>query len=209
MLAKIFNNARKPEGFLGKLMVLGMNSGSHTALAKWAFEVISVPSKGQLLDIGCGGGANVARLLKFGPNCEVTGIDYSPVSVAKTAKVNAAAVKAGRCSVKEANVLSMPFGDHTFQLVTAFETVYFWPEIERSLAEVMRVMAPGATFVIVNEGDGVGNANDKWEKIISGMHTYTAEELQVLLQRVGFQEIVVRRMESQHWLMVTAVKPQA
>lgn len=29
LLKKFFNNARKPEGFLGKIMVAGMNGGGH------------------------------------------------------------------------------------------------------------------------------------------------------------------------------------
>lgn len=36
LLSKFFSNARKPEGFLGKIMVNGMNGGGHAAMdAKW------------------------------------------------------------------------------------------------------------------------------------------------------------------------------
>ena len=33
LLSKIFGNTRKPEGFFGRLMVTGMNGGSHAAMA--------------------------------------------------------------------------------------------------------------------------------------------------------------------------------
>ena len=33
LLSKIFNNTRKPEGFWGKMMVAGMNGGSHAEMA--------------------------------------------------------------------------------------------------------------------------------------------------------------------------------
>jgi alcohol dehydrogenase class IV len=36
LLRKFFNQTRKPEGFLGKLMLSGMNSG-HAKLADWGF----------------------------------------------------------------------------------------------------------------------------------------------------------------------------
>ena len=36
LLSKFFSNARKPEGFLGKIMVNGMNGGGHAAMANWA-----------------------------------------------------------------------------------------------------------------------------------------------------------------------------
>ena len=63
LLGKIFGNTRKPEGFFGRLMVAGMNGGSHAAMATWGLEKIDIPQTGEILDIGCGGGANIARLL--------------------------------------------------------------------------------------------------------------------------------------------------
>ncbi len=38
LLGKIFGNTRKPEGFFGRLMVAGMNGGSHAAMATWGLE---------------------------------------------------------------------------------------------------------------------------------------------------------------------------
>ena len=80
LLSKIFSNTRKPEGFFGRLMVAGMNGGSHAAMAKWGLEIIDIPQTGEILDIGCGGGANIARLLARSKASKVTGVDYSPVS---------------------------------------------------------------------------------------------------------------------------------
>ncbi len=41
-----------------------------------------------------------------------------------------------------------------FDLATAFETVYFWPGLEKCFAEVCRILKPGGTFPICNESDG-------------------------------------------------------
>ncbi len=84
ILSKFFNNTRKPEGFLGKLMVNGMNSGGHARMAEWALSSVSIQEDSQILEAGCGGGANIARLLKRCPKGKVTGIDYSSVSVRKS-----------------------------------------------------------------------------------------------------------------------------
>lgn len=130
LLSKIFNNARKPDGFFGKIMVNGMNTGSHAAMSEWAFTKITVPNEGELLDIGCGGGANLARMLERSQNGQVTGIDYSAVSVNKSRSFNSEAVQQKRCTVLEGDVSKLPFANEQFQLVTAFETIYFWPEIE-------------------------------------------------------------------------------
>ena len=53
-----FENTRKPQGFGGKLMTKMMNIG-HAKLSQWGFSNISVNSDAAVLDVGCGGGANI------------------------------------------------------------------------------------------------------------------------------------------------------
>lgn len=206
LLSKIFSNTRKPEGFWGRMMVAGMNGGSHAAMASWGLDIANVPADGEIIDIGCGGGANLARLMDRSLRAKVTGVDYSAVSVEKSRKVNADAIAKGRCKVLEASVASLPFKDGTFTMATAFETVYFWPDIEKSFAEVRRILVPGGKFLIVNEDDGLSGNNEKWEKMIEGMHTYTPDELKANLSAAGFRDIVVHLNESKHWLCAIAIK---
>lgn len=90
--------------------------------------------------------------------------------------------------------------------MTAFETVYFWPDIEKSFSGVRRILADGGTFLIVNEDDGLSGNNGKWEKIIDGMHTYTPDELKTHLTAAGFRNVTIHRDEARHWLAATAIK---
>lgn len=75
-----FENTRKPVGFGGKIMVAMMNVG-HSAVARWGLQFLNAAPDAKVLDCGCGGGANIKRLLKKCPEGIVKGIDYSPVSV--------------------------------------------------------------------------------------------------------------------------------
>ncbi len=206
LLSKIFSNTRKPEGFFGRMMVNGMNGGGHARLAEWGLSHLTLTADANVLDVGCGGGANVARLLKRCPKGTVTGIDYSPVSVKKSTEVNAAAIAAGRCRVLEGTAAALPFEDSAFDLVTAFETVYFWPDIEECFRGVCRTLKENGRFVIVNEDDGLTGKNEKWEKIIDGMHTYTPNELHTHLTAAGFSDITIISDEQRHWLCVISVK---
>lgn len=52
LLSKIFSNTRRPEGFWGRMMVAGMNGGSHALMASWGMEYVSFPQEGAILDIG-------------------------------------------------------------------------------------------------------------------------------------------------------------
>ena len=124
---EIFENTRKPQGFGGKLMTKMMNSG-HAKLSQWGFSNISAKSDAEVLDVGCGGGANIAVWLDRCRNGHVTGMDYSEVSVAESQKLNALAIKQGKCNVVQGDVSAIPFSDATFDYVSAFETVYFYQD---------------------------------------------------------------------------------
>lgn len=195
-----FENTRRPEGFGGKLMVSMMNLG-HGALAKWGLQHLEVPEGAAVLDCGCGGGANIKKLLEKAAQGSVKGIDYSEVSVEKSRSLNASAISAGRCEIMQANVAQLPFEDNSFDLVTAFETVYFWPELPACFREVGRVLRPGGTFFICNE---CGEDN-KWTDIVSGLKIYTADELTQLLTKAGFTDIVMHKNDK-GWLCATARK---
>ena len=53
-----------------------MNTG-HSKLAKWGFTKIYTKLDSKVLDIGCGGGANIVNWIKKCSTGHVTGIDYS------------------------------------------------------------------------------------------------------------------------------------
>ena len=58
-----FENTRKPVGLGGKIMVAMMNLG-HSPVARWGLRFLELTPDAKVLDCGCGGGANMKRLLK-------------------------------------------------------------------------------------------------------------------------------------------------
>ena len=200
-----FENIRKPQGFGGKLMTKMMNSG-HAKLSQWGFSNISAKPDAAVLDVGCGGGANIAVWLDKCGNGHVTGIDYSEVSVAESQRLNAAAIKQGKCCVVQGDVSAIPFPDAAFDYVSAFETVYFWPGFEKCFFEVNRVLKSGGTFLICNESDGANAADEKWTKIIGGMKIYNCDHLVAALKVAGFTEIKTYANTKKHWVCIAATK---
>jgi SAM-dependent methyltransferase len=104
------NNCRKPEGFLGSVMLSMMNVG-HKGLHLWGLEQIRINGTDDVLDIGCGGGTNIERLLVLASEGRVCGLDYSPVFVEKSTRLNEAAVASGRSEIKEGSVSNIPWPD--------------------------------------------------------------------------------------------------
>ena len=140
-----FENTRKPVGFGGKTMVAMMNSG-HGAMADWGFEHITIPADATVLDAGCGGGANIKKLLEKCSKGQVKGIDYSEISVEKSRKVKAKAIGLGGCEVLQASVAELPFEDNSFDLVLSLNGFHAFPDKEAAFRETFRVLKPGGTF---------------------------------------------------------------
>lgn len=201
-----FENTKKPEGLGGKIMVAMMNSG-HSKLADWGMSFLSLSTDAAVLDCGCGGGANLRKLLKLCANGTVTGIDYSSVSVEKSKRLNAKAISEGRCCVLEASVAALPFEDNKFDVVTAFETVYFWPGLVDCFREVYRVTKTGGIFLICNEATGDTDKNDKWTQLIDGMTIYRDAQLKTALREAGFTNIQIHK-NKKDWLCVTGQKQE-
>lgn len=199
------NQTRKPEGFLGKMMIKGMNSG-HAKMADWGLEHLETAVPEEIVDIGCGGGRNAGELLKKYPEARVTAIDYSPLSVEQAAEYNRRAVAAGRCVVKQQDVSALNLDAGKYDLATAFETIYFWPGPEKCFAEVARVLKPGGYFLIVNESDGLDATSQKFVKIIEGMKIYTTEQIESALKNAGFSKVKTDHHRKKPWITVLAKK---
>lgn len=200
-----FANTRKPKGFLGKLMINRMNKG-HANLSDWGLSHLKTINPSQIADLGCGGGINVAKLIKLFPNAKVTGFDYSKVSVKESKKVNDTEIKKGICNIVQGDVSKISFKNETFDIITAFETIYFWPGPLTSFKEVYRVLKTGGTFMIVNEFDGISEREKKYEKLIDGLKLYSQQELIDYLKQAGFMNIILDHNIEKHWLTVLANK---
>ncbi len=204
IVKKIFGNTRKPEGTLGRMMARGMNTGGHARLAEWGFTHLTLKGTEDAVDLGCGGGGNVDRLLALLPEGRVTGLDLSPVSVQVAKETNALSIRRGQSAILQGDVQALPFPDASFDLATAFETVYFWPDPESCFREVRRVLRPGGVFMITNESDGKNAGSLKWTKVVDGMTVYTGEQLTRMLRKAGFSKVAVDDQEDRDRICVSA-----
>jgi len=199
-----FQNTCKPKGIGGKIMVHMMNTG-HSSMAEWGFTHMEIQSDNVCLDIGCGGGANVRKLLEKSPYGRVVGIDHSEISVEKSKKINKAGIESKRCEILQGDVMKLPFRDEIFDVITAFETIYFWPDINEAFKQVYRVLKVSGTFMICNESNGENSKEEKWTKIIQGMKIYNSEQIKKSLEDAGFTDIKIHK-NKKGWLCVVCKK---
>ena len=187
-LKTMFTNCACPKGFLGRCMLRFMNFG-HAPLTNWGLDHVEFSDGMVMLDIGCGGGATLKRLLKRSPEGMIYGIDISEESVVKAKNVNKQLLNK-QVFVQQGSADSLPWEDQKFDVVTAVETVYFWPNLPQCFQEVKRVLKPGGQFAImleVIEGDSI------WTNVVEGMTVYSPEMLKDMLEQAGFGDVKVFR----------------
>lgn len=201
LLKSFFTNCANPKGRMGRLMLRFMNFG-HAPLTNWGLDLIEFQDGWTILDIGCGGGATLKRLLTRSDDCMVYGIDISEESVAKARKVNDALL-GKRVFVAQGSAEKLPYDDDLFDLVTAVETIYFWPNLPDCLQEVHRVLKPCGRFAIMVE---VLEADSKWTDLCEGMTAYTPEQLKDLLDEAGFIQTEIHRKKPSY-ATILGVKP--
>ncbi len=95
----------------------------------------------RILDCGCGTGANLERLGRFG---RAYGCDLSETGLRL-------AREAGRRGLVRANVAAAPFRSESFDLVTSFDVLYSLDPLDEraAVSEMYRLLRPGG-FAIVN-----------------------------------------------------------
>jgi len=188
LLKSFFSQCARPEGSLGRVMLSFMNY-THAPLTNWGLKLVNIQDGWTMLDVGCGGGFTIRRLLNRSKDAQVYGIDISEESVAKAKKVNAEVLDK-QVFVTQGSAEKLPYENEKFDLVTAVETVYFWPNLPNCLQEVRRVLKPGGKFAILVE---VVDSDSKWTNVVEGMTAYTPEQIKSLLDDAGFAQTEIHR----------------
>jgi len=192
----------KPTGFFGKLLARGMALG-HRSFYKNTARILDLKDDDKCLEIGFGSGLFIKKYashLSF-----VAGIDCSEDMVKLASSINKELVKSGKVEFRQGEVSALPWKDSEFSVVVGIETFYFWPEPEKALKEIHRILIPGGRLVIemgYNKDDGKDHAKDV-EK--HDLRLYNGEELKRLLHYSGFDDVSIYYFKSL-WFPFTGYK---
>lgn len=195
----VLMQVRKPWRGIGRVFLWVMNR-SHSKLTDWGLSHLTIAPDATVLDVGCGGGRTIAKLASA-PQRRVSGIDYSPESVATSRQTNAAAIAAGRVDIQQASVSKLPFADATFDVVTAVETHYYWPDLVENLREIRRVLKAHGSLALIAEsyaGGRFGTIQGLAMKPL-GVTSLTADQHRSALENAGFSAVEVHT-DSRGWI---------
>jgi SAM-dependent methyltransferase len=204
----MFRQVRKPSGVLGKRVVRAMNL-SHATMTDWGLRQVTVARNAAILDIGCGGGRTLQRLAASAPEGKLAGLDYSAASVAVSRETNAREIEMGRMRIEEGSVVALPFADCAFDLVTAVETHYYWPDLPANVQEIFRVLKPGGTFALIAETYRGGPLRLLYGIIMPLLRAalLSDAEHRELLTQAGFANVSTMHVSGKNWICATGRKP--
>ena len=203
----LMNQFKKPKGLRGRLIAALMNQG-HKPLTTWGLSHVAIAHDYVILDVGCGGGKTVNRLAQRVGQGKVFGIDHSADMVKYSKKVNKKLIAQNRVEIVEGSVEKMVFPDDYFDLVTAFETYYFWHNLPAALQEIERVLKPNGTLLVVSEMVQDGVYEVEHAKLIQQTHVclLPLEEIRNVMCFAGFADVQVITKDNSPWNAFLAKK---
>ena len=204
---KFVKQCGNPTGKFGEFVGRTMNL-SHTPNRRWGLSYVDIASDAVILDVGCGGGKGVQDMSRLASSGKVYGIDISEDMVRLASSVNSRGIARGHVEILKNAVSSLPFDDGTFDLITAFENYFFWPDLISDLNEIKRVLKTGGHLFIVNEAykdAAFEKRNSKWASLL-GIEFNTQEELEAILRSAGYRDVVVNVFQKKNWIAAIARK---
>lgn len=199
--------ARKPHKWIGRPFLWIMNV-SHSSLTDWGLRQVSINKDFSVLDIGCGGGRTIEKLAGLANEGRVCGVDYAGGSVAVSRSRNARLIESGRVDIRQASVSQLPFPDSSFDLATAVETQYYWPDLVNDMKEVRRVLKPGGRLVVIAEtykGGRMDMLMAPAMKLLKSSHL-SAEDQRKLFLSAGYDDVQIIEEKKRGWICATGRK---
>jgi ubiquinone/menaquinone biosynthesis C-methylase UbiE len=187
-----------------------MNS-RHSKVTDWGMAHVSLERHYTILDVGCGGGRTVSKLAAMAAQGKVYGVDFSEASVAASKRTNARWIEMGRVEIRHGSVSQLPFPDGMFDLITAVETHFWWPNLPGDMREVFRVLKPGGMLILIAEV--YKGANTTMARLCekyapqTGLKLLSIDEHRELLAKTGFSDVQVDTDPGKGWICVTGKKP--
>ena len=146
-----FGAPKGPRGWLAAHVVARLTGEANG----WMVDLLAAGAGDCMLDVGCGPGLAVAGAAARGSRA--VGVDASSTMVRHAGRRNRASIRGGRVAVHQADAASLPFSDASFTKVASLNSLQFWTEPQRALAELHRVLEPGGQIALVlmaRSGDG-------------------------------------------------------
>jgi ubiquinone/menaquinone biosynthesis C-methylase UbiE len=128
--------------------------------------------------------------------------------VAVSRSKNAKLIQSGRVEVRDGSVSQLPFADSSFDLATAVETQYYWPDLVNDMKEVRRVLKTGGRLVVIAEtykGGRLDKLKAPAMKLLQSSHLSADDHRQLFLS-AGYDDVRIVEEKKRGWICATGRK---
>jgi SAM-dependent methyltransferase len=195
------NQVRKPTKWVGRFVLWMMNL-SHSSLTDWGLTHVRIEEHFTILDVGCGGGRTIQKLAAMATKGMIYGVDYAEGSVIASRAKNAPSIQSGQVEVQQASVSRLPFPEGRFDLVTAVETQYYWPDPVNDMREILRVLKPGGKLMVIAESYKSGTSNKLQEPVMKLLRSSNmdVEGHRGLFSMAGYTDVQIFEERKSGWI---------
>ena len=183
-------------------------NASHSGLTDWGLGHVLIEKQFKVLDVGCGGGRTIQKLAAAATEGKIFGIDYAAGSVATSRRTNSHLINSGRVEIHRGSVSQLPFSDDMFDLVTAVESQYYWPDLVSDMKEILRVLKPGGSLLIIAESYKGGRYEILQRPVmwILRSNILSLDEQHKLFSAAGYTNVQLFEEKSKGWICVRGEK---
>ncbi len=169
----------------------------HLDITQKTMRLMDLRPGERVLDLGCGSGwatQLLARVVGEGPQGfgQVVGIDISDEMVRQA---SAQSSEIANIKFVVGSATQIPWEENYFDKVLSVESFYYYPDQERALDELFRVMAPGGrVFILINLYQDNPYSLQWVPKLKVPVHVRSAAEYLEMLKKHGFEKVEYRQI---------------
>jgi arsenite methyltransferase len=157
---------------------------------------LDIPPGGVALDVGSGPGNVTASLARAaGPDGLALGVDISEPMLARAVRAEAGP----QVGFLRADAQRLPFRDQTFDAVVSIAMLQLIPEPAAALAEMVRVLRPGARMAVMVPTAGRAGALMRLLPD-GGAHFFTDDEIADTLEDLGLVRVRSKNLGTIQWV---------
>ncbi|MBN1397974.1 MAG: class I SAM-dependent methyltransferase [Bacteroidetes bacterium] len=171
--------AKRPSGLFGKLIMSLIFSKGNAALNQFTYELMSVQKDDKVLEIGFGTGTLINKIAQQLDKGMIEGIDFSDAMISIAKKRNKEYIKNGKVKLYNDSFDEINLEPDSYNTICSVNTIYFLDNPGKTIKKVAEILKPTGRFVLAFE-EKPGKINDNIFKL------YTIDEVHDFLIQAGF-----------------------
>ncbi len=195
--------AARPSGWFGRLLVGRILNRANASLEDLGMDLIEVQPDSKILEIGFGNGRLIAKMAKYVRSGKITGIEISEEMIAAATRKISHLIESGKVELVHASVDSIPADNDSFDKIFTANTIYFWPDPDENIKEVLRTLRSGGKFYcgLRLKEELLRNRLVK-SNLEVFKNLYSRNDIREFLLRAGFSDVSVHMESGEHYMNV-------